>query len=71
MGKPSVPALPKQTDAPATPDANQKAKEAAAAAKLNAQRRGAGSMNRTLATSPEGVLGAAPTNKPALKGSLG
>ena len=63
--------MPAPQPAPATPDANEEAKAAAAAAKVNAQRRNKTGMNNTLAGSPEGVLGAAPTNKPALKGTLG
>jgi hypothetical protein len=71
MGKGSVP---KPNPAPVAPDpeADEMAKAAAAEAKSRQTRRAqAGSMNRTLATSPEGVLGAAPTSQPALKSQLG
>ena len=71
MGKGSTP---KANPTPAIPDpeASEQAKAAAAEAKSREKRRaGAGSMNKTLATSPEGVLGAAPTAAPALKNQLG
>lgn len=67
-GTPKAPAIPPPPD----PEANEQAKAAAAEARSRERRRaGAGSMNRTLATSPEGVLGAAPINQPTLKSNLG
>ena len=71
MGKGDVP---KANPAPAAPDpaADEQAKSAAAEARSREKRRaGAGSLNKTLATSPEGVLGAAPTAAPVLKNTLG
>ena len=55
------------------PDAdNSAAKNAAAEAKSREKRRSTGgSMNKTLATSPLGTAGAAPTAAPALKSNLG
>lgn len=51
---------------------DQAAKTAAAEAKNRERRRAAGgSMNKTLATSPEGALGSAPVNKPQLSSQLG
>ena len=67
-GSPSPPATATVPD----PAADAKAKEAAAEAKSREKRRHQqGAMNGTLATSPEGVLGAAPTNSPSLKPILG
>lgn len=73
---PKIPALPPPpTPAPPPPppseDPELKAKrdEAAAAEKTKLQNRRGSS--RTIATSPMGVLGAAPTNAPGLKGYLG
>jgi hypothetical protein len=58
---------PPQVQTPPDPD-NTAAKNAAAEAKNRERRRSsAGSMNRTLATGPEGALGVAPTQAPALK----
>jgi hypothetical protein len=57
---------------PPDPDANEQAKAAAAEARSRERRRAtSGSMNKTLATSPEGVMGAAPINAPQLKSNLG
>jgi hypothetical protein len=56
---------------PPEPD-DTAAKQAAAEAKMRQRRRAAaGSMNKTLATSPEGVLGSAPINRPTLNSTLG
>lgn len=62
---PPKPKEPKQAPDPEA-EANKK-KAAEERAKLQA-RRGAG---RSVATSPMGVLGSAPTSRPELKGSLG
>lgn len=77
-GKGSVPKMPPPPPPPVTPPppetppSNTEAKAAAAEAKSRERRRAqAGSMNKTLATSPEGVLGTAPTSAPALKSNLG
>lgn len=71
MGRAKSP-QPQPVTPPPDPDANEKAKSVAAETKTREQRRAAyGSMNKTIATSGEGVLGAAPVNKPELKSSLG
>jgi len=61
---------PKAKEPKETPDPEAEANKKKAAeerAKLQS-RRGTG---KTVATSPQGVLGAAPTSRPELKGSLG
>jgi hypothetical protein len=61
---------PQTTPPPQAPDpADKVAKEKEAEERQKVQmKRGS---SRTVATSPMGVLGAAPTNAPELKGSLG
>ena len=69
---PKTPAPGPAPTPPADPAANDQAKAAAAQAKANSTRRNkSGSVNGTLATGPEEVLGAAPINKPELKSALG
>ena len=72
MSGQKIPAPKPAPPPPVDPTANEDAKAAAASAKVNESRRlRSGSMGSTLATSPEGVLGAAPTNTPGLKSTLG
>jgi uncharacterized protein (DUF1800 family) len=66
MGSPSQP-KPTHEEIP-DPNAEAAKKKAAEERAKLAQRRGTG---RTIATSPQGVLGAAPTSRPELKGTLG
>jgi hypothetical protein len=71
MGGPSVP-KPQPVAPPPDPAADEQAKSAAAEARSRDRRRsGQGSMNNTLATSPEGALGSAPTSQPAMNKTLG
>lgn len=65
--------IPSAKATPEIPDADGTAAKAASAEAKNRERRrgAAGSMNKTLATSPQGTLGAAPTSTPTLKSNLG
>lgn len=71
MGKgkpPSAPALPPP---PPDPNANEEAKANAAAAATNSKRRSLASSSEGSFGNTQGALGAAPTNTPSLKPTLG
>jgi hypothetical protein len=71
VGGPSAP-KPRPVTPPPDPNADEQVKSAAAEAKSRDRRRSAqGSMNSTLATSPEGTLGSAPTAAPTMNKTLG
>lgn len=62
------PSQPKAQPAPPDPEAEAAKKKAAEERAKLQSKRGA---SRTIATSPVGVLGAAPTSRPDLRGTLG
>lgn len=61
--------VPKPRQQPVVDPESEAAKKKAAEERMRLQMKKGSS--RTVATSPVGVLGAAPVNKPELKGSLG
>jgi hypothetical protein len=71
VGGPSAP-KPRPVTPPPDPNADEQVKSAAAEAKSRDRRRAQqGSMNNTLATSPEGTLGSAPVSAPTMNKTLG
>jgi hypothetical protein len=68
--KVKTPPPPQKVDEKDIPDPAGEAEKKKAAEERNKLQLKRGS-SRTIATSPQGVLGAAPTSRPELKGSLG